>query len=430
MRGSEHVVIVGCGVIGANAAYYLQRAGYRVTMIDQAGFGSGASHGNCGIVSPSYAMPLAQPGLLKKMLHDLLSADSPVKINLFAGPSLWWWLLKFQGRCRLDAMIESTHVRHELLQSSRELYDDLFANEPLHGEWEAPGGLYVCRTPESMAAMAKIDHFLAEQVNLPAVRYDGDAMLELEPALKPGLAGGWLYPGEGQLRPDVLMASWKTLLADRGVTILEHQKVTGFVVEQGRARAVQTAQGDLPADQVVVATGAWTPFLNTELGCSIPIQPGKGYSLTMHRPSHCPKIALHFSEDKVVATPHQSAYRLGSVMELVGYDSTIDPRRIQYLKDRAARYMHEPVGEPEIERWTGWRPMIYDDRPIIDFSPRLSNVLIAAGHAMLGLSMAPATGKLVAEMLTDETPHIDVEPFGLARFGIRVPKRRPALTPR
>ena len=151
-----------------------------------------------------------------------------------------------------------------------------------------------------------------------------------------------------------------------------------------------------------MATGAWTPLLNRELGCKVPIQPGKGYSITMPRPAKCPTIPLIFEEHRVAVTPMQSGYRLGSIMEFAGYDRTINPRRIEMLRSGASHYLLEPTAEPVVEQWYGWRPMTPDSLPIIRRSPARNNVVIAAGHNMLGLSMAPATGKQVAEMLSGE----------------------------
>jgi D-amino-acid dehydrogenase len=166
----------------------------------------------------------------------------------------------------------------------------------------------------------------------------------------------------------------------------------------------------------VVATGAWTPLLNRQLGCRLPIQPGKGYSITMPRPSICPGMPLIFPETRVAVTPFQSGYRLGSTMEFAGYDASLRRERLQLLRDGVKDYLREPYCEPVLEEWYGWRPMTYDSLPIIDYSPAYPNVIIAAGHNMLGLSMAPATGKLVAEMASGGVPHIDPGPYRAARF--------------
>jgi D-amino-acid dehydrogenase len=136
----------------------------------------------------------------------------------------------------------------------------------------------------------------------------------------------------------------------------------------------------------------------------------------MPRPKLCPKIPLLLEEHRVAVTPMQSGYRLGSMMEFVGYDSSINPRRLNILKDGAAVYLREPFCEPVQETWYGWRPMTYDGKPIIDRSPAYENVMIAAGHNMLGLSMAPATGQLVADLLTGQSPRLDAAPYSVKRF--------------
>jgi D-amino-acid dehydrogenase len=190
----------------------------------------------------------------------------------------------------------------------------------------------------------------------------------------------------------------------------------GFVRDAGRARAVSTPDGELTADAFVLAAGAWSPQLNHRLGCRLPIQPGKGYSMTTARPATCPKIPMIFEEHRVAVTPMQSGYRLGSMMEFVGYDDSMSPKRIGYLRQAASLYLTEPAGDPVTETWTGWRPMTPDGLPVIGPSPALRNVIIAAGHNMLGLSMAPATGRLVAEMLGARSTSVDPRPYSPRRF--------------
>jgi D-amino-acid dehydrogenase len=410
------VVVVGGGVIGAACAYYLCRSGWSVTVLDQGSFGKGCSHANCGFVCPSHVLPLAAPGAVSAALKAMFQPHAPLSIKLRFDPALWSWLYHFARRCNHHDMMEAGRVIQALLNSSRRLYAELLKEEAIDCEWEARGLLFVFQNRSAMDHYAETNKLLSESFNLPAKRFDGDALCALEPALKPGLAGGWLYDKDAHLRPDKLMASWRRILEARGVTVREECSVRSIMPENGRARAVVTAQGEIAADSFIFATGALTPFLSRHLGCRIPIQPGKGYSITMPRPALCPSIPLIFEEHRVAVTPMKSGYRLGSTMEFAGYDTALNRKRLDLLKDGARHYLHEPFCEPVEEEWFGWRPMTYDGKPIIDRSPALSNVMIAAGHNMLGLSMAPATGKLVAEVLNQETPHLDLAPYSVRRF--------------
>jgi D-amino-acid dehydrogenase len=413
---SGKVIVIGGGVIGVASAHYLNQFGFRVTLLDRGTIGGGCSHGNCGYVCPSHVLPLAEPGAIGRALKAMLQPNSPFTIKPRFDLDLWAWLFRFARRCNHADMMEAGKACHALLESSFALYRDLMKTEQLDCEWQTRGLLFVYQTPAEMDHYAITDTLLHEQFNLPARRYDGTALCELEPALKPGLAGGWYYEEDAHLRPDKLMSSWRSLLESRGVKIIEHCDVKRFIHDQGRARAVVTNQGEMAADAFVVATGALTPLLNHALGCRIPIEPGKGYSITMPRPVRCPRIPMIFMEHKVAVTPLESAYRLGSTMEFAGYDATLNRHRLDLLRRGARLYLHEPYCDPVEEEWCGWRPMTPDGKPIIDRAPAMKNVYIAAGHNMLGLSMAPATGKLVAELVSTAKPHIAPEPFAVARF--------------
>jgi D-amino-acid dehydrogenase len=267
-----------------------------------------------------------------------------------------------------------------------------------------------------MAKYAATDQLLRDVFGEGAKRIDANQLTAMESALKPGLAGAWHYAGDAHLRPDKLMSSWRRLLENRGVVIRENCEMAGFAQVGDRMQRLLTKSNEIPADAFVIATGALTPLLQKHLGCRIPIQPGKGYSITMPRPALCPTTPLIFPEHRVAVTPMQSGYRLGSTMEFAGYDETLNRRRLDLLRNGAAHYLREPCCDPVEEEWFGWRPMTYDSLPIIDRSPTQNNVFIAAGHNMLGLSMAPATGKLVAEMLSGVTPHIDPKLYAVTRF--------------
>jgi D-amino-acid dehydrogenase len=212
------------------------------------------------------------------------------------------------------------------------------------------------------------------------------------------------------------MQQWAAVLGGCGVDIREQTAFTGFRTRTGRATAAETTTGAVPADAFVVATGAWTPLLFHALGVRIPIQPGKGYSVTFSGAAGTPGRPCLFEEARMVATPWEDGFRLGGTMEFSGFDDTLPRARIEALLRGARCYLaaFDP-GRVE-EQWAGWRPMTWDGVPVVDRLPRRPNVVVAAGHNMMGLTMAPAPGRLVAEMISGERPHVDPAPYRLSRF--------------
>lgn len=410
MSQEKHVCIVGGGIIGACTAYFLNRSGHRVTIVEANRFGHGCSRGNCGYVSPSHVLPIAVPGIVGSTLKSMLSRKSPFYIKPRIDLRLWSWLFRFWRRCNRRDMLASAKVKHALLQSSFQLYEQFVAEEDITCDWEHRGLLFVFRDQPHFDHYAETNELITDEFGVEAKPLAGSELTAFEPAIKPEIAGAWLYECDAHLRSDLLMASFRDLLVSRGVEIREETSFQGFQSDNGassRAQRLETSQGDIEADQFVLATGALTPKFADAIGCSVPIQPGKGYSITMPRPAICPRVPMIFEQHRVAITPFSSGYRIGSTMELAGYDESINRTRLDLLKESAAIYLQDPYCEPVEMEWFGWRPLTYDDLPIIDFAPRYENVLVAAGHGMLGLSMGMVTGKLADEMLRDEPTHID-----------------------
>jgi len=410
-------VVLGGGVIGAACAYYLAKSGRSVVLIDRGEFGGGCSHGNCGLIVPSHVLPLAEPGAVRKTLALMMQRNSPVAVKTRFDPALWGWLFRFARQCNERDMLAAAKAQAPLLQSARSLYDELMAGELTECDWETAGGLFLFRSADQWKKYGETDRLLTDNFDIRAEAIPGEELCEREPALKPGLAGGWFYEVDAQLRPDRLMQAWRRVLTELGVTIHERCEAVRLITEGRRMIAVETPPGDIQGDAFVLATGVETIRFAPQVGCKLPIAPGKGYSVTMPRPTVCPAAALHFVEHKVVVTPFASGYRIGSTMEFAGYDRRVDPKRIDQLKQAAAVYLKEPTCEPVEETWTGLRPMVYDGRPIIGPAPAINNLWVASGHGMLGVSMAPSTGKLIAEMVNEETPHVDPAPLSPQRFG-------------
>ncbi|MCA8999149.1 MAG: FAD-dependent oxidoreductase [Planctomycetaceae bacterium] len=412
----DRVVVVGGGVVGAACAYYLAQSGFSVTIIDQKQFGSACSHANCGYVSPSHILPLCRPGAVGNALKTMFQKNSPFKMRFRLDPSLWSWLLSFARHCNEKDMYAAGFARQALLDSSKDLYRDLITGGTLTDcEWQELGLLFVFKSQSHFEHYRETDQLLREKYGLGAKAYPEQELLELEPALKPGVAGAFLYECDAHLRPDKLMSAWKRRLFEDGVEILENCTFQGFDRSRGKVGTVQTSTGPIAAEQVVVATGAWTPLLKNQLHKALPIQPGKGYSITMNRPAVCPKYPMIFEEHRVAITPMDSVYRVGSTMEFAGYDTSLNEQRFSLLTEGAKLYLKDPLGEPVLEKWYGWRPMSSDGVPFIGKLPAYQNVWVAAGHSMLGLSMGSGTGKLISELITGAVPHVDPAAYRVDR---------------
>jgi D-amino-acid dehydrogenase len=423
VSSSHSAIVIGGGVIGCSAAYYLSKQGWNVRVVEAHRVGRGCSHGNCGYVCPSHVIPLTAPGALWGTMKNMFSKDSAIYIRPRWDPRLWWWLLRFATHCRKGHMLTAARARNTLLQSAMKLYRQMIAEEQLDVEWDDRGLLLVWKTSQEFEKYTPVAELCRKEFGIGPQRVEGHQLTTIEPALRPGLAGGWHWKCDAHLRPDRLMTALRGLLERRAAEILEGVRVNDIEVTSGRAVAIETTSGRMPADLFVLAAGAESPVFARRLGCRLPIQPGKGYSITMRRPENAPTVPLIFEEYHVAVTPWPSGIRIGSTMEFAGYDRTINRRRIDLFKRAAAENLvghavpDASADGEAIEEWYGWRPMTYDDKPIIGPAPRAANVIIAAGHGMIGVASGAATGKLATELATGQTPHIDPMPFSPRRFG-------------
>lgn len=415
MQKHSDVLVVGGGVIGLACAYYLAKAGQKVRVLEQEAIGAGASRGNCGLIFTSHLVPLCAPGTIRHEILRWLQRRSSLYIRLALDKKRFMWLLNFARKCNRDHLIHAIKVREKILTHSRKLYAILFNEEQIECDWEEKGVLMIFKSRSAMQQYGKTNAFL-KPYGYDAVSMSAEELYRLEPALRRGLYGAWYHKTDGHLRPDKLMPAWQRILATQGVAIEENCRLEALMAENRQIRCARTADGSYTADTYVLATGAWTPQLTQQLTLNLPVQPGKGYSLTMTRPAACPHIPCYFYETSVVATPWRSGFRLGGTMEFSGLNSDILARRIQNLTSAASQYLKGPIGDAVMEEWAGMRPMVYDDLPIIGRAPNHHNLVVATGHGMSGISMATSTGKLVAEIVTGRKPHIDPTAFSIRRF--------------
>ena len=277
--------------------------------------------------------------------------------------------------------------------------------------------LHVFQTQRALDAFARENDLIESEYKCGAKRISAADLPSLDPTLRSDLAGGFLHQEDACLRPDLLNQSWRSKLETCGVRFLENCELQNVARDpDGKVLHLATSQGNQTADVYVFAIGAWSEQLAGKLGFKLPIQPGKGYSVTLQKPSVSPTLPMLLPEKKIGVSPFADGFRIGSMMEFVGFDDSIPDYRVQQLKDSVRPFFNFDLNETEQERWYGYRPMTYDTLPIIGPAPGIENGFVATGHSMLGVSMAPATGRLIAEMITQQPTHLDTQAFSPARF--------------
>lgn len=415
MNHDADVLVLGGGAIGLACAHYLLAAGRSVRVLEAGQVGAATSWGNCGTITPSHAAPLAGPGMVGQALRWMLSPDAPLYVRPRWDPALARWLLRVAGRCNARDWRASGLAKGALLKYSRALLEDLVYGQDLDCGFEAGGLHYVFRTEKALAAQRR-QLPLLEELGIAARVLDGQALAADEPALKPGLAGAIHFPGDAQLRPDRYTAELARLVREAGGVIEEGVRVTGFERGRNGIEAVQTSEGRRSGGRAVLAMGVWSAGFADMLRLPIPLQPGKGYSITYDRPATPPRRPLVLKERSVCVTTWADGFRLGSTMEFSGYDDSLNPRRLAALERGAAEYLLEPTGPSKREQWCGWRPMSPDDLPLVGRAPGHNNLFLATGHGMMGMGMSAGTGRLLADLLTGRAPAIDPAPYAPARF--------------
>jgi D-amino-acid dehydrogenase len=417
-RSRSDVLIMGGGVIGLACALHLLKAGASVRVLEQGLPGNGASHGNCGTITPSHAGPLTMPGMVGTALRSMLRRDAPLYVNPRPDPARARWLFDFARHCTWRDYQYAGEARGAILNRSRALIGELIASEGIACEFEEVGELYVYRDRRTMQG-DRPHVALLRRLGMEVRELVGDDVLALEPSLRDGVVAGLLHPGDARLRPDRYVAELARRVRELGGAIETGARVDEFVFEGARISHVRTTGGVFSGDRVVMALGAWSPLVGKLLDIRLPMQPGKGYSLTWEQPpERVPAHSLVLREAAVCVTPWASGYRLGSTMEFSGFSEGHNPVRLEALRRGAATYLHEPEGRGEVVPWWGWRPMSVDELPIIGPSKRWSNLTYATAHGMLGISMSAATGELVANMLSGPAPALDPTPYAPARFGL------------
>ncbi len=415
---SGSVLVIGAGLIGLVSAYYLRRSGLNVTVLERGSVGGGASRGNAGLVCPAISDPLPAPGVIRHELAGVLGSSNPLVVDPLALPGMAGFLARFARRTTAAAYQRGRTALGDLNQRTYELYDEL-ALEGVVPPLAAGGYLFVSRSEAAAAAsrtdLAGIaDHGYCAR---PGPLLGPTEVADLEPGLAGSISHGYVAPGQRWIDPSAAVDGLVATLRTSGVRIIENAEVDRLVPTSSEVVAV-TSAGQFAADRVVVAAGVWTEAIIRTLGIRLGMTPGRGYSFSV-APRTPPQRPIYLIDHHVVATPMGDRLRLAGTMEFARPGSKPNARRVESIVAAAAGYLGDVDWAARTDEWSAARPMTPDGLPLIGKLPGHPLILVATGHNMLGVTLAPSTGQAVAELLTTGQSGVDLTPFAPTRFASR-----------
>ena len=415
---SKNILIIGAGVIGLSTAYYLAKRGCRITILDRnPAARDGCSFGNAGMIVPSHFVPLAAPGMVAMGLKWMWNPESPfyVKPRLDADLLAWGW--KFWRASTAARVAKAAPLLRDLSFASRACFEELAALPGNDFGLVKRGLLMLCKTARALDDEAKMAA-RARALGIPAEVLDANAVAALEPDVRMDIAGAILFPQDCHLSPARFMAGLERELENAGATFSYETEVTGWRVAGRRIEAVRTNRGEFSGDEIVLCGGAWSSAIVKGLRLPLPMQAGKGYSLTLAKPRQLPRHCAIFTEARVAVTPMDGALRFGGTMEIAGIDDAINPARVRGIVNSVPRYFPEftPEDFAGIQPWSGLRPCSPDGLPYVGRFRTYENLSTATGHAMMGLSLGPITGRVMADILHGDPPAFDLSLFAPDRY--------------
>ena len=409
------VIIIGAGIVGLSSAYYLQKKGHKVTILDKEDALDNCSYGNAGMIVPSHFVPLAAPGMIKQGIRWMFNSKSPFYVRPSLDSNLINWGLKFVRHATTKHLDKSAIPLRDLSLLSKSLYDEL-AKELDYFELNHKGILAFYKTEKAAEEEA---HLVGKalELGLEMTILDADECKKLQPDLKLDVLGAVHYRCDAHLYPSKLMNALYKYLLQVGVEIVKGPEVDRIETDNKRILKVFTGNQVWEADHYVIATGSWSPAVAKMAGEKILLMPGKGYSFMEPEPQQRLTVPALLCEARVAITPMNDSIRYGGTMELDKINTKVNMNRVKGIVDAVPNYF--PDLKPSIpllkDIWYGFRPASPDGLPYIGKSVKKNNLVIATGHGMMGLSLGPATGLLVSQIISDEKPEIDILPFVVSR---------------
>ncbi len=407
----KKVVIIGGGVIGLCTAYYLMKDGCEVVVIDQSTMDYGASYVNAGYLTPSHIIPLAAPGAVKQGLKWMFNSASPLYIKPRLNKSFLEWSLAFNKSCSAKNVEDSINVIKDINLMSTELYPDIKREEGFKFQLEHKGLLMLCQTEKMLEEEMQVAN-RAQLEGLDVQEVSVSELKKMEPNAQINALGAVHFKCDWHTTPHEFMTEMISLLKSRGVVFYKNEKVEDLEVENGKIKQVKTQNKSFTADQFVLAAGSWSSMLSKKLGIKILLEAGKGYRINTEQSTGI-TIPSILAEAKVAVTPMNGFTRFAGTMEIAGINHNINKVRVSAIAKAATKYYPDVSLSVQEQKAAacGLRPVSPDGKPYIGKSVKCPNLTIATGHAMMGWSMAPATGKLISEIISERKTSMNIEAF-------------------
>lgn len=420
MRSDKSVIVCGGGIVGLCAAYYLAREGCRVTIVER--HAEGHDHcaiGSSGYVSPSHVIPLAAPGMVWKGLKWMLNSRSPFYIQPRLDTELMRWGWHFWRASTDRRVARAAPILRDLCLHSQGLFEELNDVTGDKSEYRRDGLLNLCRTQQGLDDEANGLARIANELGVEARVLDAAQTAALGLGVKLDIAGSVYFPIDAHLTPARFTTALTTLLKEMGVGFQWSTTIYGWRTVGRRIAAAQSTAGDLIADEFVLTGGSWSSGMIAGLGLRMPMQAGKGYSLTLPNPRLRITKPFILKERRVAVTPMGGTLRFGGTMEIAAHRDRVRPERVEQIIAGALAYMPEmtPADFAGVKPWFGYRPVSPDGLPYVGRFNRYANLTAACGHAMLGVTLAPGTGRLVAEIIAGRKPSVDLTLLNPDRYG-------------
>lgn len=412
----KNIIIIGGGIVGLSTAYFLQKEGHQVTVIDKSDITSGASFVNAGYITPSHIIPMASPGKIAQGIKWMFDSSSPFYMQPRWDTDFFKWLWYFQKSSTAAKVAKAIPVIKDINMLSRGLFEDIKASGDL-GDFhlERKGLLMLYKTDaafEHEMEVAKKVSFLGLEVS----ELNKSQLDTIEPNIKIDAKGAIHYECDGHTSPTELMPKLLAYLKNVGVHIKTNEEVHDLSISNGKISEIKTFKATYTADEIILAAGSWSGILSNKMNIKLPLQAGKGYRINVSRPTGITMPAI-LMEASMAVTPMRKFTRFAGTMEFSGINHTIRKERVLAIAKGAKKFYPElEITQEEIaDAQTGMRPISPDGLPYIGKSKKIKNLTFATGHAMMGWSLGPATGKLVSQIIDGKKTTMDISAFAPGR---------------